>query len=253
MALKEALRANTAKQMRLAMALKEGLLDAYDPEAVILFGSLGRGDADEFSDVDLLVVLETDRDVKDVGEEMAERLNHLSKDKHMIVRTPEDFRRQMDIPGTIVFSATREGQILFEKPGWRTRHSPDDSYATRKKEVMRQEYDAAAHGFLDQARASLQADNLFRCRDFARFAAVRALKGLFVKHDIHPPRETDLHDLLDKAKQLEPDLVRHRAFTGELNGYCPGKADSTERGRCHGLIERTSRFVDEILARYELD
>jgi len=44
----EAVMVHTAEQMRLAMALKEALLDAYDPEAIILFGSLGRGDADEF-------------------------------------------------------------------------------------------------------------------------------------------------------------------------------------------------------------
>ena len=241
------------KQMRLAMALKEALLDAYDPEAIILFGSLGRGDADEFSDVDLLIVMEADRDVKDLGEEMAGYLNHLSKDKHIIVRTPENFRRQMDIPGTIVFSATRDGQILFEKAGRRTQHPPADSYAIRKKEVMRQEYAGSAHGFFAQAQSSLQEDNLFRCRDFARFAAARAIKGLFVKHDIHPPRETDLDKLMDKAKQLEPDLVRHKAFMGELNVYCPGKADPIERRRCHGLLERTSRFVKETLAKYDLD
>jgi predicted nucleotidyltransferase len=243
----------TAKQMRIAMALKEALLDAYAPEAIILFGSLGRGDADEFSDVDLLIVMETDRDVKDLGEEMAENLNHVCKDKHLIVRTPENFRRQMDIPGTIVFSVTREGQILFEKPGWRTQHPPADSYAIRKREVMRQEYAGSAHGFFVQAQSSLQGDNLFRCRDFARFAAARAIKGLFVKHDMHPPRETDLDQLLDKAIQLEPELVRHKAFMGELNVYCPGKADPIERRRCHGLVERTFRFVNEILAKYDLD
>jgi predicted nucleotidyltransferase len=249
----EAVMVRTAKQMRLAMALKEALLDACDPEAIILFGSLGRGDADEFSDVDLLIVMETDREVKDLGEEMAAYLNHLSEDKHVIVRTPENFRRQMDIPGTIVFSAARDGHILFEKPGWRTQHAPADSYAIRKKEVIRQEYAGSAHGFFAQAQASLQEDNIFRCRDFARFAAARAIKGLFVKHDMHPPRETDLDQLLDKAIQLEPDLVRHKAFMGELNVYCPGKADPIERRRCHGLVERTSRFVNEILARYDLD
>jgi len=252
-ALKEAVMVQRAKQMKLAAALKEALLDACDPEAIVLFGSLGRGDADEFSDVDLLIVMETDRDVKDLGNEMAEDLNHISKDKHMIVRTPANFLRQMDIPGTIVFSATRDGQILFEKPGWRRQHAPADSYATRKKEVMRQEYAGSAHDFLARARASLQEENLFRCRDFARFAAARAIKGLFVKHDIHPPRETDLDQLLHKAEQLEPDLVRHKAFTAELNGYCPGKPDAIERRRCHGLVERTSGFVDEILARYPAD
>jgi predicted nucleotidyltransferase/HEPN domain-containing protein len=243
----------TPKQMELAMALKDALLAAYDPEAIILFGSLGRGDADEFSDVDLLVVMETDRDVKDLGEEMAEDLNHLSKDKHLIVRKPENFRRQMDIPGTIIFSAAREGQILFKKPGWSMQPAPADSYAVRKKEVMREEYAGSAHGFFAEAKTSLREGNLFRCRDFARFAAARAMKGLFVKHDIHPPRETDLDQLLEEARQLEPELVQHKALMGELNTYRPGEANPIERTRCHGLVERTSRFVNEILARYDLD
>jgi predicted nucleotidyltransferase len=242
-----------AEQMRLAMALKEALVDAYDPEAIILFGSLGRGDADEFSDVDLLIVMETNRDVMDLGEEMAGDLNHLAKDKHLIVGTPESFRREMDIPGTIVFSATRDGQILFEKPDWGRQQAPTDPYAIRKKEVLRQEYAGSAHGFFAQAQASLGEGNVFRCRDFARFAVARAVKGLFVKHDMHSPRETDLDQLLDKAIQLEPDLVRHKALMGELNAYSPGKPDSGEKRRCLGLLERTSRFVDEILAKYDLD
>ena len=75
--------ARIEKQIRLAMALKEALLDAYDPEAIILFGSLGRGDADEFSDIDLLLVMETDRDAKELSEEMTEYLSPLSEDKHI--------------------------------------------------------------------------------------------------------------------------------------------------------------------------
>ena len=243
----------TAEQMKLAMALKEAVVDAYDPQAIILFGSLGRGDSDEFSDVDLLIVMETDRDVKDLGEEMAEELNYLAEDKHLIVRTPETFRRQMDIPGTIVFSATRDGQILFEKPGWRMDQAPVDPYAARKKEVLQQEYAGSAHDFLAQAQASLEEGNVFRCRDFMRFAAARATKGLFVKHDIHPPRETDLGQLLDKAMPLEPDLVGHKAFLAELNAYCPGKADPGEKRRGRELVEKTTRFVNEILATYGLD
>jgi hypothetical protein len=40
---------------------------------------------------------------------------------------------------------------------------------------------------------------------------------------------------------------------GELNVYFPGKADAVKRRRCRGLIERMSRFVNENLARYDLD
>lgn len=235
------------------MALKDALIDAYDPEAIILFGSLGRGDADEFSDVDLLIVMETDREVKDLGEEMAEELNYLAEEKHVIVRTPETFRRQMDIPGTIVFSAIRDGQILFEKPGWSTLQEHAAPHATRKKEVLQQEYAGSARDYFAQAQAYLEEGNVFRCRDFMRFAAARAIKGIFVKRDIHPPRETDLGQLIDGAVPLDPDLVRHQAFLGELKAYCPGKPDFAEKRRCLGLLERTSGFVDEILAKYDLD
>jgi HEPN domain-containing protein len=168
------------------------------------------------------------------------------------VRTPETFCRRMDVPGTLAFSAKREGKILFEKPGWCTQYLPTDSYALRKKEVLKQEYAESAHDFLAQAQSAYENCNFFRCRDFLRFAAARVIKSLFVKHDIHPPRETDLEELLKKARQVEPDLGRHKSFIDELNAYCPAKADSMERRKCHDLLERTSRFVDEILGDYDL-
>jgi predicted nucleotidyltransferase len=236
----------TKEQMRLAMELKEALLEVYDPEAVILFGSLGRGDADEFSDVDLLLVIETDRDVEDLGKEVSGYLDPLSKDKHIIVRTPRDFCRQRDIPGTIVFSAARNGKFLFDKKEWRTRHAPADSYDTRKQEVILRDYVQSAYDFLARAESSLQKGNFFRCRDFARFAAVRAIKGLFVQHDIHPPRETDLVQLVNKAGELAPGLVGHIGFIRELNGYRPGKAGTLEDRRSRRMVGRTAAFIREL-------
>ena len=240
----------TKEQKRLAVDLKDGLLHAYDPEAVILFGSLGRGDADEFSDVDLFVVMETDRDVKELSEEMAGYLDSITKDKHIIVRTPRDFCRERDIPGTIVFSAVKDGQILFEKGDWQTRYLPVDSYRERKIEVIQREYVRSAHDFLTQAESSLRGSHFFRCRDFARFAAVRAIKGIFVKNDRHPPRELDLIDLLALAKEMEPDLMEDLETMRELNGYCPGKADAVERRRSRRMLDRTTRFVNKIIAGY---
>ena len=234
------------EKMRLALELKEALLEVYDPEAIILFGSLGRGDADEFSDVDLLLVIETDRDVEDLSKEMSGYLDPLSKNKHVIVRTPRDFCRQRDIPGTIVFSAARSGKFLFDKKGWRTRHEPTDSYETRKQEVILQDYVQSAYDFLARAESSFQKRNFFRCRDFTRFAAVRAIKGLFVQHDIHPPRETDLVRLVNKATELAPGLVRHIGFMRELNGYRPGKADTLEDLRSRRMVERTAAFIREL-------
>jgi predicted nucleotidyltransferase len=239
--------------MGLAIELKEAILETYDPEAIVLFGSLGRGDADEFSDVDLLLVMETGQDPRTLSQEIAESLSHLTEDKHIIVRTPETFCRESDIPGTIAFSAAREGKILFEKEGWRRNHLPVDSYEKRKQEILHKEYARSAYDFLAQAESALQGSTFFRCRDFARFAAVRAIKGLFVKHDMHPPRETDLVDLLQAAKALEAYLDRHSEFVRELNSYCPGKTDATEAPASRSMLDRTALFLKEVTVRYEQD
>ena len=87
-------------------------------------------------------------------------------------------------------------------------------------------------------------------RDFARFAAVRAIKGIFVKHDRHPPRETDLLSLLVKAEKMEPDLALEGGFIRELNCYAPGKKGEAETRRCRYIFDQTVVFVKRIVSRY---
>lgn len=233
-----------------ALKLKDAILGAYDPEAIILFGSLGRGDADEFSDVDLLVVMETVRDPKQLSSEMSEHLNHITEDKHIIIKNLDEFLRHFDIPGTIVFSAVNEGQALFEKQGlWKTRSSVEP-YRERKREVLEKEYAQSAREFLDRAESSLQANNLFRCRDFTRFAAVRAIKGLFVMHDMHPPRETDLIELFAGAKELQPWLTRHEGFLSEVNSYCPKNSGNGEKVKSAAMLKSAFRLVEECVGFY---
>lgn len=239
----------TGDQMRLVIKLKDELLKAYDPQAVLLFGSLGRGDGDEYSDVDLFVVIDTEREEQDLAAEMSRHLDPLVRDKHVIVRTPSRFCRRMDIAGTIDFSVAREGKTLFDKCDWQRAHKTDDSYETRKQEVLRQDYARSAGDFQALAESSVEKHNLFRCRDSARFAAARVLKGLFVKHDMHPPRGTDLLALFAKIRALEPDLERYAAFLKDLNEYCPDGNDALEMQRCRNLVEKTAALVKEVVDR----
>ena len=231
----------------LVAKLKDALLDDFDAEAVILFGSLARGDADEFSDVDFMVVMETERDIKELGEEISRRLDHITTEKHILIRTPREFCRQQDIPGTIVFSASTEGRVLFDKKAWRKSHLPSDSYQKRKEEVLCREYIRSAYDFLHEAETALQTGNLFRARDMARFAVVRAIKSVFVRNDIHPPRETDLLQLLQKAVELEPDLHLKEPFFRELNSYSPAGSGATERQKGREMFDGTARVVKEIV------
>jgi hypothetical protein len=80
-------------------------------------------------------------------------------------------------------------------------------------------------------------------------SAARALKGLFVKADIHPPRETDLVSLLDKIRLWESELERYAPFLKELNDYCPNGNNALEIQRCRSIVEKTAAFVKEVMRR----
>jgi predicted nucleotidyltransferase len=234
------------KQMRTAFLMKEALLTAYDPEAIILFGSIGRGDGDEFSDVDLLVVIETDRNTEELGHEMTQYLDSISEEKHIIVRTPREFCRQVDIPGTLVYSTVQEGKILFDNETWRENNRSREPYESRKREIIKKDYVQSSREFLDQAETWLKKGNLFRFRDSIRFALARAIKGLFVKHNLHPPREIDLNLLLIQASELEHDLSRQRGLIKDLQDYFPNKANDQELKRGDHMLKRVIKGVDEI-------
>lgn len=243
----------TKEQRELAVHLKDAILAAYDPQAVILFGSLGRRDTDEFSDVDLLVIIETDRDTNELSKGINDDLDYITMEKHIIVRTPWDFFRQWDIPGTLDFSAVKEGRILFIQKNWPIQHLHPEPYSVRKQAVLDQEYIQTAYQFLARAESSLEMGNLFRCRDYTRFAVIKAIKGIFVSHNINPPRDTDLVTLIHIAKKLEHALAKHDAFIRELNGHCPDPGDAVESRRSRRMIRKTAEFLECVIALYASD
>ena len=97
---------------RLSTAVKR-LVAAAQPSRFILFGSHARGDADDHSDVDLLVV---EPAVSDRYEEMV-RLNRALKGLLMpvdlLVVSEQEFEHRSSTPGTVEHTARREGRVLY--------------------------------------------------------------------------------------------------------------------------------------------
>lgn len=88
-------------------------MTAARPKQIILFGSHARGDANDHSDVDLLVVAQI---VTDRYEEMI-RLNRALKGLGMpvdlLVVSEEEFEQRSVTPGTVEHAARREGRVLY--------------------------------------------------------------------------------------------------------------------------------------------
>ena len=92
----------------------ERIVTTTEPSRVILFGSYGRNEADENSDLDILVVQhgETNR-----GEEMV-RLRRLigavGTGVDVLVYSEEEWERPSLIAGTLPYWASKEGRTLYE-------------------------------------------------------------------------------------------------------------------------------------------
>ena len=99
----------------LTSSIKKRLVDAFAPERIILFGSQARGTADNRSDVDILVICRFRGKRRHLMVEMNRALGDLDCAFDILVLTPEEFKRDRSIPGTIGRYASKEGKILYEQ------------------------------------------------------------------------------------------------------------------------------------------
>ena len=86
----------------------------YGPEKIILFGSAGRGDADEYSDIDLIIVKETY--VRFV-ERLLEADSHLSSSIRvdLFVYTPKELASMIEEDNPFIERALHEEKVIYEK------------------------------------------------------------------------------------------------------------------------------------------
>ncbi len=86
---------------------------ALEPERIILFGSRARGEADEYSDYDLVLIKRTDRPFLERLQEIVPYLLGWEGAVEVLVYTPEEFERMRETGlGWIV---QREGVVLYER------------------------------------------------------------------------------------------------------------------------------------------
>lgn len=76
---------------------------------VLLFGSLARGDARDHSDIDLIVVKETEKRFLD---RLDEFYDDAREAMDVLVYTPQEFEQMKERP--FVKMALKEGKILYE-------------------------------------------------------------------------------------------------------------------------------------------
>ena len=80
---------------------------------IILFGSQARGDADQQSDINLLVVFAELSDKRKDALDIIRILSDLPAAKDILVSTPEELERHRPRIGSVLRYAQREGKVLY--------------------------------------------------------------------------------------------------------------------------------------------
>ena len=89
------------------------LLKAAAPgSTIIVFGSCARGNADEDSDLDVLVVEPSVTDQWDEMVRLRDALNPLGVPADVLVVSQRTFDYWADTPNTVLYEAVREGRVF---------------------------------------------------------------------------------------------------------------------------------------------
>lgn len=93
----------------------EKIKSHFNPEKIILFGSYAHGHPTVDSDIDLMVVMDTEMEPYERALPIRKVLKYLGMPKDVIVRTPQEFERFRDIVGTIIYTAAHKGKVIYER------------------------------------------------------------------------------------------------------------------------------------------
>ena len=93
----------------------EAMVRYFAPERVVLFGSYAKGNPNEDSDVDMLVIMEHDKR-KDVEQAVAIDVQLPRKfPLDLIVRRPSEISKRLAMGDIFLSSILGEGQVLHER------------------------------------------------------------------------------------------------------------------------------------------
>lgn len=111
----------TMDPMRRGEALEEiermvgRIVEGFDPQKIILFGSYARGTSGPDSDVDLLIIMNVMGSKKDITIQIDRALIDRRLPLDIVVVTPEDVERYRGLVGNVIRPALKEGRVLYER------------------------------------------------------------------------------------------------------------------------------------------
>lgn len=87
----------------------------YEPEKIIAFGSYVRGEADEYSDFDFVVIKKTKKRFLERLIEVAKLIDKDLGKVDVFVYTPQEFQKMVENRNPFIEQVLKEGVVVYEK------------------------------------------------------------------------------------------------------------------------------------------
>ena len=150
-------------------------LMGYGPERIILFGSAARGDTDEYSDLDLIVIKKTD---KRFVERLVEAGSYIPLDLSVdvFVYTPEEFQSMIEEGNPFIEEALKDGKVLYDESvgGQGTQVAASWQHPVQKGRAFVKKPLETARRWLAQAEHSLMVGRSLLAQEFWSDACFQA-------------------------------------------------------------------------------
>jgi predicted nucleotidyltransferase len=91
------------------------IVERFNPIKIILFGSRARNRARADSDTDLLIIMPVRGSRRKTATEIDMALFGIRIPLDLIVVTPEDVQKCQNRPGTLIYTALKEGKVVHER------------------------------------------------------------------------------------------------------------------------------------------
>ena len=92
----------------------ERIVAVAQPSRVILFGSYGRGDAGQDSDLDIMVIKPQIDNPYEEMIRLRKAVGNVGVGVDMLAYSEVEYERRSQVPGTVLYWARKEGRALYE-------------------------------------------------------------------------------------------------------------------------------------------